>query len=153
MESWDVVIVGGGPLGSSTALHLAREGWAERILVLEKARYPRHKLCGGGITEYGVACLSRIGLDIDEISNVPIQEMRMVRGKRTASRRKLGIDDSDRVAGDGDPHAGRGRGVAGALREQGRGLRLLRFDRRPPALLLGVPVRGAWRAVHQPRGL
>ncbi|MFW6097498.1 MAG: FAD-dependent monooxygenase, partial [Chloroflexota bacterium] len=48
----DVLIVGSGPSGMSTALHLvqADAGWAERILVVDKAVHPREKLCGGGVT-------------------------------------------------------------------------------------------------------
>lgn len=87
MERWDLIIVGGGPAGLSTALHLCQKDprWAGRVLILEKARYPRHKLCGGGITEYGLRCLSGLGLDIAELPTVPIDELRMVRGKHRAS--------------------------------------------------------------------
>ena len=50
-EEVDVVIVGGGPAGVSTALHLLQldPGWAGRMVVLEKAAHPREKLCGGGM--------------------------------------------------------------------------------------------------------
>ena len=47
----DIIIIGGGPSGLSTALHIARDfpALAPRILILEKARYPRSKLCAGGL--------------------------------------------------------------------------------------------------------
>jgi geranylgeranyl reductase family protein len=48
VDSFDVVIAGGGPAGASAAHVLARGG--ARVLLLEKARIPRYKPCGGGIT-------------------------------------------------------------------------------------------------------
>jgi flavin-dependent dehydrogenase len=44
----DLAIVGGGPAGISTALRPRRPPHL-RIVVLEKARYPRDKICAGGI--------------------------------------------------------------------------------------------------------
>lgn len=65
-EAWDVIIVGAGPAGCSTALHLVQRDpvWAGRILVLEKAHHPRPKLCGGGLTNYGEAVLRDLGLQL-----------------------------------------------------------------------------------------
>ena len=48
MERFDVLVVGAGPAGSATAIHLARGG--ARVLVADKARFPRDKPCGGGLT-------------------------------------------------------------------------------------------------------
>lgn len=48
MERFDAVVVGAGPAGSATALHLARAG--ARVLLADKARFPRDKPCGGGLT-------------------------------------------------------------------------------------------------------
>jgi flavin-dependent dehydrogenase len=78
----DVIIVGGGPAGLSTGLHLLQQeaGWAKRVLLLEKARYPRHKLCGGGITWYGEAVLKGLGLAVDEVPGVTLNEMELVLG-------------------------------------------------------------------------
>jgi geranylgeranyl reductase family protein len=47
-EQWDVLVVGAGPAGSATAIHLARGG--ARVLLAERARFPRDKPCGGGLT-------------------------------------------------------------------------------------------------------
>ncbi|PJE96851.1 hyaluronate lyase [Streptomyces carminius] len=44
---WDVVVVGAGPAGASAAYAAAVTG--RRVLLLEKARLPRYKTCGGGI--------------------------------------------------------------------------------------------------------
>src|SRR6202163_4171152 len=48
MRSCDVLIVGGGPAGSSAAWQLRREG--ADVLVLDQASFPRLKLCAGWIT-------------------------------------------------------------------------------------------------------
>jgi flavin-dependent dehydrogenase len=68
----DILILGGGPSGVSTALHLARIApqLIERILILEKAHYPRHKLCAGGLTVDAEVILERLGLDVSEVPHV-----------------------------------------------------------------------------------
>ena len=48
MERFDVVVVGAGPAGSLTAYHLARA--RARVLLVDKAHFPRDKPCGGGLT-------------------------------------------------------------------------------------------------------
>ena len=48
MERFDAIVVGAGPAGSTTALRLAREG--ARVLLADRARFPRDKPCGGGLT-------------------------------------------------------------------------------------------------------
>jgi len=44
----DVIVVGAGPAGSTAARLLARQGAS--VLLLERARFPRDKPCGGGVT-------------------------------------------------------------------------------------------------------
>src|SRR3954462_7012973 len=60
---WDVAIVGGGPARISTALHLHAAPPRARIVVLEKARYPREKICAGGVSGRAFRLLERIGVD------------------------------------------------------------------------------------------
>ncbi len=47
-HSWDAIVVGAGPGGSSAAYRLATAGL--RVLLLEKEKIPRYKPCGGGLT-------------------------------------------------------------------------------------------------------
>ncbi|MFZ0546719.1 MAG: FAD-dependent monooxygenase [Candidatus Promineifilaceae bacterium] len=79
VEQVDVLIVGSGPAGTSTALHLVRQdrSWAERVVVVDKAVHPREKLCGGGVTHLGVNMLSRLGLAF-EPPNFPVRQVKLV---------------------------------------------------------------------------
>ncbi len=56
----DVLVVGAGPAGSTLARHLASAG--RRVLVLEKAAFPREKVCGDGLTPRAVHELDLLGL-------------------------------------------------------------------------------------------
>lgn len=72
METYDVIIVGAGPAGISTALYLQQMApdLANRTLVLEKARHPRPKPCAGGILPDGIALLRDLGLNWNEVPHV-----------------------------------------------------------------------------------
>ncbi len=58
---FDVVIVGGGPSGSSAAYWLANAGWS--VCLVEKKTYPREKTCGDGLTPRSVRQLADMGLE------------------------------------------------------------------------------------------
>ncbi|MBK6696466.1 MAG: FAD-dependent oxidoreductase [Myxococcales bacterium] len=66
-DAKDVVIVGAGPAGISTALFLAHHAkpLAGRIVVLEKARFPRDKPCAGAIGRRAELALETIGVVVD----------------------------------------------------------------------------------------
>jgi flavin-dependent dehydrogenase len=71
---YDVIIVGSGPAGTSTALHLAKlnPALAARTLVLERDRHPRHKLCGGACVPEVDYTLKRLGLDYRDVPHVDV---------------------------------------------------------------------------------
>src|SRR5258706_7431649 len=58
---YDVLVMGGGPAGAACAIHLARAG--RSVAVLEKARFPRGKVCGEFIAPSGVEELRTLGID------------------------------------------------------------------------------------------
>jgi geranylgeranyl reductase family protein len=71
---YDVIIVGAGPAGISTALHLAQTApdLTARTLILEKSRHPRPKLCGGGVLPDAEVVLRSLGLDITEVPHYDV---------------------------------------------------------------------------------
>jgi menaquinone-9 beta-reductase len=60
MNAYDVVIIGAGPAGSSAAFFLTRAGL--KVLLLDKADFPRDKTCGDGLTPRALPILSEMGL-------------------------------------------------------------------------------------------
>jgi geranylgeranyl reductase family protein len=57
----DVLVVGAGPAGSTTAYHLAQAGL--NVIVVEKTSFPREKVCGDGLTPRAVKQILRLGID------------------------------------------------------------------------------------------
>lgn len=49
MNQFDVIIVGGGPAGSTAGYTLAKAGL--RTMIIDQSHFPRRKICGGGLTE------------------------------------------------------------------------------------------------------
>src|SRR4029434_3287296 len=60
METFDVAIVGGGPAGSSCAAFCALGG--VRVLVLEREKFPREKVCGDCLNPACWGVLQRLGI-------------------------------------------------------------------------------------------
>jgi flavin-dependent dehydrogenase len=89
----DVVIVGAGPAGATTALACARAtpGFARRVLLLEKARFPRDKPCAGALGARGDALLASLGVRVD-VPSVAIDGMsfRGVEGTVVAAPGRIG---------------------------------------------------------------
>lgn len=55
----EVVVVGAGPAGVSTAVHLARTG--RHVHLIDRATFPRDKICGDGLTTNALRELDRLG--------------------------------------------------------------------------------------------
>ncbi len=63
----DVLVVGGGPAGSTAATFLARGG--RSVMLIDKARFPRDKCCGDGLTTLALRELELVGLRPDHVPN------------------------------------------------------------------------------------
>ncbi|MGP3983936.1 geranylgeranyl reductase family protein [Streptomyces sp. KR80] len=61
-RSADVIVVGAGPAGSTTAYYLAKAGLD--VLLLEKTAFPREKVCGDGLTPRATKQLVAMGIDV-----------------------------------------------------------------------------------------
>ncbi len=127
MSAYDVLIVGAGPAGSAAAATLAVTG--RRVLVLEKDRFPRGKVCGEFLSGSARADLRRLGV-LAEI--------------------EAGAEHIER----GILHLPRGRSVAFELPATGLGISRSRLDsllaRR--AAELGAEVRHGARVTSIDRG-
>jgi geranylgeranyl reductase family protein len=78
-ERWDLVVVGAGPAGAAAARIAA--GGGMRVLLVDRARFPRYKTCGGGITGW-----SRRELPASVLPSIEDEVIRL----------GLGRDDGDR---------------------------------------------------------
>ena len=78
----DVVIAGAGPAGAIAATVLARAG--VRVLVLDRARFPRDKLCGDTLNPGALAILARLGLSTVAAGGLPLDGMIVTGADRCA---------------------------------------------------------------------
>lgn len=63
----DVAVVGAGPAGSAAAIALARSG--RRVILIDKALFPRDKCCGDGLTIGALRHLSALGLQPEVVNS------------------------------------------------------------------------------------
>jgi geranylgeranyl reductase family protein len=73
-ESYDVIIIGAGPAGSTLAWELSRR--KKKVLILEKEKFPRDKPCGGGLTAKAEGIIS---FDISHLIDSEIKNMAFTR--------------------------------------------------------------------------
>lgn len=74
---YDVVIVGAGPSGISTAISLKKLG-IKHILVIDKSEFPRYKCCAGYITNKTRLAYEKFGLDINKINYSLIDDFKII---------------------------------------------------------------------------
>ena len=67
---YDVVVVGGGPAGSSAACTIVKSGLS--VLLIDKSKFPREKCCGDGLTTMALRLSEELGLNILNLDNLEI---------------------------------------------------------------------------------
>lgn len=79
MDDWDLVVVGGGPAGSTAALSALRSNPDARVLILDAATFPRDKVCGDGIAPHALDVLRELDVDTDSliVGTDPITRLRL----------------------------------------------------------------------------
>lgn len=83
----EIIVVGGGLAGLTAALHLAREG--KQVLVIEKHQYPRHRVCGEYVSNEVRPYLDKLGIQIEEITSIAINQIQLSNQKGQAITSKL----------------------------------------------------------------
>ena len=74
-DPYDLIVVGGGPAGATATLYAARRGL--RVLLLDKARFPRDKICGDALSGKSIAILHELGL-LEKVRQLPGAPIRAI---------------------------------------------------------------------------
>ncbi|HUP69584.1 MAG TPA: geranylgeranyl reductase family protein [Acidimicrobiales bacterium] len=74
MVAADVAVVGGGPAGAAAAITLARGG--RDVVLVDRARFPRDKCCGDGLTTGALRRLEELGLQPRSVASwTPVDDV------------------------------------------------------------------------------
>ncbi len=89
-ERCEVAVIGAGPAGACAALAAARAG--ARVVLVERAAFPRAKVCGCCLAESGIAALAAAGAGDALAGATPLRAIRVVSGVRAMTlRREAGV--------------------------------------------------------------
>jgi menaquinone-9 beta-reductase len=76
-QFWDAVVVGAGPAGAMAARELARRGIS--VLLVDRAQFPRYKVCGGCLNPRSLRLLSQAGLAelTEKLGAIPLNSLKL----------------------------------------------------------------------------
>ena len=77
---WDVLVIGAGPAGALAAREAARRGAS--VLLVDRAAFPRYKVCGGCLNAAALTTLGAVGLGElpIQLGGRPLRELRLAAG-------------------------------------------------------------------------
>jgi flavin-dependent dehydrogenase len=80
-DSYDAVVIGGGPAGSTAALLLAQAGWS--VALVERREFPRHKVCGEYLSATNLPLLDRLGIGtaFRDLAGPPVRRVGLFAGQ------------------------------------------------------------------------
>jgi menaquinone-9 beta-reductase len=84
--TWDLAVVGAGPAGAAAALAALRARPGLRVLLLDRADFPRDKVCGDGIAPHVLDVLSSVGVRDLLPDWTPVRELCLTHGKVAVAR-------------------------------------------------------------------
>lgn len=79
-DAWDLVVVGAGPAGAATALGALHAAPGLRVLLLDRADFPRDKPCGDGIAPHVLDALAEVGVRDAADGWAPVARLHITRG-------------------------------------------------------------------------
>jgi geranylgeranyl reductase family protein len=80
---YDVAVVGAGPAGAAAALSALRARPGARVLLVDRADFPRDKSCGDGIAPHALDELEKLGVPEALAGAVPVRRLRLVSPRGT----------------------------------------------------------------------
>ena len=83
--TWDLVVVGAGPAGACAALGALRADPSLRVLLLDRADFPRDKSCGDGIAPHVLDALASVGAADVVAGWEPLRHLELARGGTSVS--------------------------------------------------------------------
>ncbi|MEO6881425.1 MAG: geranylgeranyl reductase family protein [Mycobacteriaceae bacterium] len=83
----DVLVVGSGPAGCAAALAARRAG--AQVLLVDRAEFPRDKVCGDGVAAQALDVLAVLGVDVDALvaGSAPVRTLRLESPRGVVARR------------------------------------------------------------------
>lgn len=87
MQYKNITIIGGGLAGLTAAIHLSKKGFD--VVIIEKNKYPKHKVCGEYISNEVIPYFENLGIDIEKMLPENIENLEFSSTKGTIIKTKL----------------------------------------------------------------